>query len=196
MTQYPLVLKLDVAGNPDSWISYQAACYYYAKDLVAYQLGGSDFPIYGGVNRSGDVSRIDMNSIIAVRGDMKGHARGVRTPVLSNQGLFRRDSNVCAYCGEVFRSSDLTRDHVQPHSRRGPNTWVNCVTACGRCNRVKNDRTPEEANMKLLYVPYAPNSSEFLILMNRNILQDQMEFLLSRVPHNSRVHGMNWAKNH
>jgi hypothetical protein len=33
--------------------------------------------------------------------------------------------------------------------------------------------------MKLLAVPYTPNLAEYLILSNRRILADQMEFLLS-----------------
>jgi len=41
--------------------------------------------------------------------------------------------------------------------------------------------------MKLLYVPYAPNRAEYLILMNRNILADQMEFLLKQVKPISRL---------
>ena len=41
--------------------------------------------------------------------------------------------------------------------------------------------------MKLLYVPYEPNHYENMILSNRNILTDQMEYLMSGVPKNSRV---------
>lgn len=33
--------------------------------------------------------------------------------------------------------------------------------------------------MKLLAVPYTPNLAEYLILSNRLILADQMEFLLN-----------------
>jgi 5-methylcytosine-specific restriction endonuclease McrA len=73
----------------------------------------------------------------------------------------------------------LTRDHVVPASRGGSSAWENCVTACRHCNQRKDDRTPEEAGMKLLAVPYTPNLAEYLILSNRRILADQMEFLLS-----------------
>lgn len=65
-----------------------------------------------------------------------------------------------------------------PASRGGASAWENCVTACEHCNHRKADRTPEEANMKLLAVPYTPNLAEYLILSNRRILADQMEFLL------------------
>src|SRR3546814_2454131 len=65
-----------------------------------------------------------------------------------------------------------------PASRGGASIWENCVTACRSCNQRKDDRTPEEENMRLLAVPYIPNLAEYLILSNRRILADQMEFLL------------------
>ena len=48
---------------------------------------------------------------------------------------------------------------------------------CRDCNQEKDARTPEEADMNLLAVPYTPNLAEYLILQNRKILADQMEFL-------------------
>lgn len=48
------------------------------------------------------------------------------------------------------------------------------------CNTRKGARTPEEANMPLLAVPYAPNPHEYLYLLRgRRILADQMDFLRS-----------------
>ena len=41
--------------------------------------------------------------------------------------------------------------------------------------------------MALLYTPYVPNKAEFLILSNRNILADQMDFLLQHLPQQSRA---------
>jgi hypothetical protein len=46
---------------------------------------------------------------------------------------------------------------------------------------------PEEAGLELRYVPYVPNKAEYLILTNRRILADQMEFLLQHVASHSRV---------
>ena len=42
--------------------------------------------------------------------------------------------------------------------------------------------------MQLVYAPYIPNRAEFLILANRRILADQMEFLKLHVAAHSRVH--------
>jgi hypothetical protein len=41
--------------------------------------------------------------------------------------------------------------------------------------------------MELIYLPYVPNRAEYLILTNRRILADQMEFLAQHVPAQSRL---------
>lgn len=61
--------------------------------------------------------------------------------------------------------------------RGGADTWENVVTACRECNHFKADKLLDEIGMRLLAVPYAPNRAEGLILENKNILGDQMEFL-------------------
>jgi HNH endonuclease len=185
--EHPLILQLDIAGNPCRWMTYEDAAYYKAKDLIAWTVGTDEFTIYGGENAmTGRQSTMDLNTIIAVRGEI-GDKGLFRVPTLTNRALFRRDQHVCAYCGGEFGHMELTRDHVMPTSRGGKDVWQNVVASCGGCNKVKDDRTPEEARMKLLYVPYAPNRAEYLILMNRTILADQMDFLLSRVTKDSRL---------
>jgi 5-methylcytosine-specific restriction endonuclease McrA len=44
----------------------------------------------------------------------------------------------CAYCGCKFEK--LTRDHVIPVSRGGPDSCTNVVPACHACNSSKKDR--------------------------------------------------------
>jgi hypothetical protein len=39
----PLILSLDAHGVPHRWISWQQACFYYAKNLVAWTLGDATF---------------------------------------------------------------------------------------------------------------------------------------------------------
>ena len=46
---------------------------------------------------------------------------------------------------------------------------------------------PQQAHMPLLAVPYRPSWVEHLILSNRNILADQMEFLVSHLPRQRRA---------
>ena len=69
---------------------------------------------------------------------------------------------------------------MQPLSRGGIDVWTNVVTSCRRCNNRKADRSPEQANMELLAIPFVPNQYEFLYLSNHNVLADQMEFLSAR----------------
>jgi len=183
----PLTLQLDAAGNPCRWINFEQSAFYYAKELVAWSVGLDGIRIYGGTSaRTGKRSFLDLNSIIAIRGEL-GDKQLFRTPTLTNRALFRRDQQVCAYCANEFTPMHLSRDHVTPRAHGGRDVWTNVVTACSGCNKVKDARTPEQAHMKLLYVPYAPNRAEYLILMNRTILADQMEFLKARVTKNSRI---------
>ena len=105
-----------------------------------------------------------------------------------NALLFARDRHLCGYCGERFMTRELSRDHVKPVARGGRDSWTNTVTACRRCNTRKGSRSPEQAGMPLLYVPYVPDRHEHFILRNRRILADQMEYLLASVSRNSRLH--------
>jgi len=191
MNELPLVLKLDVAGQPGEWITYQDSAYYAAKDLIAWTMAPVAFTLHGGTNaETGEQSTLTINTIIAVRGDMKHKYKHMNhVPPLDNKSLFRRDKNICAYCGEHYHNTHLTRDHIVPQCQGGPDIWTNVVAACGHCNKKKDRFTPEEAGMQLLYVPYAPNRAEWLILQNRRILADQMDFLLKSVPDHSRLHG-------
>lgn len=187
--ELPTVLQLDVAGNPQQWISYQESCYHYSKDNVAWSMGAVDFDVYGGTcAATGERTILSINTIIAIKGKVSEKAmRHYNRVPLNNKTLFRRDQNLCGYCGNPFASSKLTRDHVHPTSKGGKNIWTNVVTACEKCNKEKDNNLIEHINMDLVYVPYAPSRSEWLILQNRKVLADQMEFLLKRVPKESRL---------
>ena len=73
---------------------------------------------------------------------------------LTRREIFRRDGYTCQYCGQQTHS--LTMDHVMPRHRGGEHSWTNLVSACPACNRRKGGRTPEEARMALLHVPFEP----------------------------------------
>lgn len=184
---HSLILTLDMHGVPHRWITWQHACYYYAKNLVAWSAGDHSFTFRGGVSRiTGERSAIIANSIIAIRGKALAQKSFDAIPPLNNRELFHRDRHICAYCGGGFASNRLTRDHVKPVSQGGRDTWMNVVTACRSCNQHKSGHTPEQAGMELIYAPYVPNKAEYLILCNRNILADQMDFLARHVPAQSR----------
>lgn len=79
---------------------------------------------------------------------------------LSRKNIFRRDGMRCQYCGT--QHPPLTVDHVIPRSRGGGDTWENLTTACIRCNNRKGNRTPDEAEMRLLALPKKPHHVLFL----------------------------------
>ena len=180
------VLSLDAAGRILDWISWQDAVCLYVRGVIAWTLGEPCLTVHGGWNRTtGMQSSLALHPIVASTGHC--HEQAVDpAPTLSNPALFARDRHLCLYCGEHFARGELTRDHVMPVSRGGRDEWENVVSACLACNLRKGNRTPQQANMPLLAVPYRPSWVEHLILSNRNILADQMEFLVSHLPRNRR----------
>ena len=170
------ILKLNKAGTPQAWIDIETAATVKAKGQVLWEMGSLAKTLRGGYQKTGERSVLDLPTIIAVN----GRVTQKNVPRISNPLLFSRDSCLCMYCGEKFRVRDLSRDHVVPRSKGGNDSWENCVTCCRRCNHFKSDRTPEEAGMQLLAIPFAPNLYEYFYLENRNVLQDQMDFLKTR----------------
>ncbi len=175
------ILRLDSAGSPMHWINQEEAAAYYTKGLVSWTLGKPFRILHGGHNRIiGQQSYLDIHPVISVRGALWTRSR---VPSLTNAALFRRDGHLCLYCGRQFKDHDLTRDHIVPISRGGRDTWTNTASCCKRCNSFKGAKTPEEAGMKLLAVPYTPNQYEFLYLTGRRILADQMDYLRAGFHH-------------
>jgi 5-methylcytosine-specific restriction endonuclease McrA len=180
------LLSLDAHGRVLDWISWQDASCLYARGAVAWTLGEPCLIVHGGICRStGRRSILELHPIIAARGHARAHALDP-TPTLTNPALFARDQHLCLYCGKRFSRQLLTRDHVMPLSRGGRDHWENVVSACFHCNSRKGGRTPQQASMPLLAVPYRPSWVEHLIMSNRNILADQMAFLKHQLPKNPR----------
>src|SRR4249919_1168277 len=160
-------LSLDAHGRVLDWMSWQEAACLYARGAVAWTLGDPCLTVHGGICRAtGEQSTIDLHPIVAAKGHARPHALDP-TPALTNVALFARDQHLCLYCGHEFPRPHLTRDHVVPLSKGG--------------------RTPQQASMPLLAVPYRPSWIEHLILSNRHILADQMAFLKSHLPRHPRA---------
>lgn len=94
--------------------------------------------------------------------------------VVSRKNILKRDGHRCQYCNT---REDLTIDHVIPRSRGGRDTWKNLVTCCASCNIKKGNRTPREANMKLLTRPYKPNHILYLQTIVSSVLEDWKPYL-------------------
>ena len=138
----------------------------------------------------GRAASIDVNSIIATHGTSQSLSRNrdQYVPPLNNRTLFKRDANLCLYCGDRFMTRDLTRDHITPVSQGGRDKWNNVAAACRRCNNYKGGRTPEQAAMQLIAVPFTPNYAEYIYLKGRRVLTDQMQYLLAHIPRSSPLH--------
>lgn len=157
------------------WINREEAIFYLAKGLVSFTLGDDMHPAYGGYRHDGSQSILRIPEIIAI------HAPPTRdtfeTPRLTNKNLFKRDKNRCGYCGNVFHTVDLTRDHIHPVSRGGKDTWINCVSACYSCNNRKGSMTIEEANMPLVIRPHYPTKIQLLFNSNVGATASQVAYL-------------------
>ncbi len=80
----------------------------------------------------------------------------------TRHNIFERDKNTCQYCGRHFERKDLNLDHVIPRDRGGPTTWENIVCSCIPCNTRKGNRTPREANLRLVRKPRRPKWRPFV----------------------------------
>jgi hypothetical protein len=185
------VLRTDAAGTPLEWIDFREAVRIYYLGQVTYSYGSVLYEIHGGYNaHTRRRSVIEVNSIVATRGDSHAlfKARSHYVPPLNNQTLFARDAHLCMYCGDQFPARGLSRDHINPLSKGGRDSWNNVVTACKRCNNRKAGQTPEQAGMELLAVPFTPTHAEYIYLQGKRVLTDQMEFLLAHFPRHSPLH--------
>lgn len=85
---------------------------------------------------------------------VKKYVKLSRRHTPTKRNIFLRDSYACQYCG--VDDAKMTIDHVFPKSRGGRDTWENLVAACVKCNNKKGNRTPEEAQMRLMRKPFRP----------------------------------------
>ena len=80
--------------------------------------------------------------------------------ILNRKNIIKRDYHTCQYCGK--KNLPLTVDHIIPKQLGGGDTWTNLICACIKCNNKKGNRTPEQANMKLLKNPKKPSHLFFI----------------------------------
>lgn len=180
------ILRLNTAGQPVEWLTWQETVSLYSRTLVHWSLGDIIYRIHGGYNRWLEGQTIiELPSIIACGGKRLFPCRN--NPALTNYSLFERDNYQCMYCGHFFKTRELTRDHILPKSKGGMDDWMNVVAACRRCNQFKGDQLLENTEMSLTALPYRPNAAEYLALVNsRRILPDQADYLRTQFSKNCR----------
>jgi len=183
-----MILKTDPGGRPIRWVDIRAAAAYMLRDEIAWNSAATAVVLHGGTcARTGRRSRLEIPSIVAIA-SARAAFHDATVPRLTNDALFLRDRYLCCYCGDVFdqRVPLLTRDHVMPVSRGGSDIWDNVVTSCRSCNQKKDNRLVEETALEMFYIPYTPSRAEAMILENRRILADQMDYLMAQVPRRDR----------
>lgn len=75
---------------------------------------------------------------------------------LTKRNIFIRDDFTCQYTGKTVSTKNGDIDHVNPKARGGRTSWNNLVVCSKAVNRMKADRTPEEAGLILLRKPSRP----------------------------------------
>ena len=91
---------------------------------------------------------------------------------LNKHNIFIRDNWTCQYCGKTISTTSGTVDHVYPTSRGGTHTWRNVVTACKKCNCLKDNMTAEEFydayGVELMSKPRVPSR----VVLFKNYLEN------------------------
>mmetsp|Transcript_12002 Transcript_12002/g.20356 ORF Transcript_12002/g.20356 Transcript_12002/m.20356 type:complete len:390 (-) Transcript_12002:527-1696(-) len=103
---------------------------------------------------------IPVPSVIALR---EYAPTGKAKPAFTRRNVFLRDGYRCQYCSHLFRTTDLSLDHVMPRCLGGKLTWDNTVTCCKKCNGRKGSLLPTQLDvvgMELRREPRCPSLYE------------------------------------
>ena len=144
-------LVLNAGYEPLAVVSFKRALVLVMNQKATVVAADADNPVWG------STGAWDRPSVIILRTYVRIPS-GRHVPV-SRRGVLRRDNNRCGYCG----GSAGTIDHVLPRSRGGKDSWENLVACCLRCNNVKGDRTPQEMNWALRWVPQPPRGAQWTV---------------------------------
>jgi len=81
-----------------------------------------------------------------------------KRPKFSSRAVWQRDEGICQYTNQKLTPNEANIDHIIPRSRGGKTNWLNCVISHKAVNAQKANRTPEEANLKLIRPPREPKA--------------------------------------
>ena len=96
---------------------------------------------------------------------------------LTKKNIYIRDSYRCQYTGKRIKDIDSDVDHIIPRSQGGGSSWENLVVCTKEINRMKADRTPEQAGLKLIKKPTKPNADRLLIDPKLNVPKSWSKFV-------------------
>lgn len=86
-------------------------------------------------------------AVIAFKRGSRPHKKAIK---FSRENIAIRDGWKCQYCLQSLSLGQMTYDHVLPRSKGGKTEWTNVVACCYACNQRKSNRTPQEANMRVV----------------------------------------------
>jgi len=81
-----------------------------------------------------------------------------KRPKFSSKAVWNRDNGTCQYTNQKLTPNEANIDHIIPRSKGGKTNWLNCVLTHKKVNALKADRTPDEANLKLIRQPQEPKA--------------------------------------
>lgn len=121
-----------------------------------------------------------MPSIIKFIKAMRSKKKAIK---FSRENVYTRDKGKCQYCGSRVARPEATYDHVIPRAQGGQTNWENIVICCVDCNQEKGNRTPAQANMRLMTTPVKPKKLpdhiNITIQWKKGMPPSWKEFLLS-----------------
>lgn len=84
---------------------------------------------------------LEVEALVKGDNDIIGKAIVRKSTRQIDQGVswkvYKRDGYACRYCGN--NDTPLTMDHLIPWEMGGPNTEVNLVAACRKCNKTRGN---------------------------------------------------------
>lgn len=162
-----LTLKLDSSYNPIEIINWQ--------DAITLVITGKAYVIetYERIVRSAR-EKWKVPAVIVLK---KFVRRGYSSFACTRKNVFVRDDNTCQYCHKVFKSEDLTLDHVLPRSKGGDRTWDNIVAACRPCNQKKGDKFLHKVGMTPLNRPVPPDRKFLIKFLNSKLSIDVKNYI-------------------
>lgn len=137
-------LVLDSGYLPVNVVSWQRAVSYIARDRASV-LEEYDREIHAGLN---------MPAVVRLNNSVQRSRQRVK---FSRANVLSRDKGRCQYCGTRLPSDQLTYDHVIPRAQGGKTVWENIVMSCVPCNAAKANRTPQQADMRIIRQPVRPS---------------------------------------
>ena len=96
---------------------------------------------------------------------------------LTKRNIYIRDKYFCQYSGKRIPSAEADIDHVIPKSQGGINSWENMVVCTKEINRMKGNKTPGQAGLKLIKKPIKPSSDMLLIDPKLNVPDSWSKFI-------------------